>query len=320
MTDLLQTQNLVKTFPVKKNFWGKITQKVFAVNQVNLKVKEGERLGLVGESGCGKSTLGRLIMQLYQPDQGTVFFRGENISQTARFFSRKRPEIQMVFQDPYSSLNPRMPIGKAIAEPIRVHRMVPKKQVYHRVIELLELVGLNRDDYPKFPHQFSGGQRQRVGIARALALEPKLLIADEPVSALDVSIQAQIINLLYELSHKLNLTLIFIAHDLKVVQHISHRIAVMYLGEIMELLPSESLLKAKHPYTELLLSAIPQTDRKKKKTTTKAKVSEPVAHLNYQAGCVFAKRCPLVQNECHQKKPHLKEIASNHSIACHLIS
>lgn len=319
MDNLLEVQNLTKSFPIKGGFWGKTQAYVHAVHRVSLNVKPGEILGLVGESGCGKSTLGRAILKLIEPNEGKIIFEGQDITDFHPKEMRPlRKEMQIIFQDPYASLNPRMTIGSAISEPLMIHKIVPKKQRRDRTVELLETVGLPADSYDKYPHEFSGGQRQRVGIARSLSLEPKLIIADEPVSALDVSIQAQIINLLSDLQKKLGLAMIFIAHDLKVVEHISDRIAVMYLGRIMETFKSENLAQAKHPYTKSLLSAVPIPDPtvKKDRTILKGDVPSPI---NPPSGCVFHTRCPIAEDRCKRDVPKLREIGPNQKAACHLV-
>ncbi len=323
MTDfLLEVRNLSKSFSAKKNFWGKTVAKVRAVNDVSLTLKQGEILGLVGESGCGKSTLGRAILKLIQPDAGRILFEGEDItSYKARQMRPLRRKMQIIFQDPYASLNPRMSVGSAISEPLIIHNLFPKSRLRDRAVELLEMVGLAADDYDKYPHEFSGGQRQRVGIARALSVEPKLIIADEPVSALDVSIQAQIINLLADLQKKLGLSMIFIAHDLKVVEHISDRILVMYLGAVMETFDAAKLMEAKHPYTQSLLSAIPVPDPNFKRQRTLLK-GDPPSPINPPSGCVFHTRCPLAIERCVTEIPLLRELSPQNSSslgACHLI-
>ncbi len=316
---LLEIQNLVKKFPVQKNFFGKPTAFVQAVDHVSLSVQSGEIVGLVGESGCGKSTLGRLILKLVSPDEGHIFFDGKDITSYSSSDMRPlRRQMQIVFQDPYASLNPRMTIGTALKEPLLVHNIVPRKERQNRAAQLLEMVGLDEGAMNKYPHEFSGGQRQRIGIARALSVNPRLLIADEPVAALDVSIQAQIINLLSDLQKKLNLAMIFIAHDLKVVEHISQRIVVMYLGKIMEIFPSCALEKAVHPYTKSLLSAIPVPDPsfKKERIVLKGDVPSPI---NPPSGCVFHTRCPLAVERCRLEVPVLRSITPENEVACHLV-
>lgn len=317
--NILEIKNLSKSFSAKKNFWGKTITSVRAVNDVSLTLQQGEILGLVGESGCGKSTLGRAILKLIQPDSGQILFEGEDI--TRYNVAQMRPlrrKMQIIFQDPYASLNPRMTVGNTISEPLIIHNLLPRNRRRDRAVELLEMVGLASDDYDKYPHEFSGGQRQRVGIARALSVEPKLIIADEPVSALDVSIQAQIINLLADLQKKLGLSMIFIAHDLKVVEHISDRILVMYLGAVMEIFDATKLMEAKHPYTQSLLSAIPVPDPNFKRQRVLLK-GDPPSPVNPPSGCVFHTRCPLAIERCRSEIPPLREISPRHAGACHLI-
>ena len=319
MNYLLDIQNVSKLFPLKGGFWGRTKGHVRAVHRVSLSIKPGEIVGLVGESGCGKSTLGRTILKLLEPTEGKIFFNGADITHLRPKQMRPiRKEMQIIFQDPYASLNPRMTVGSAIAEPLLIHKLVSKNKRDYRVVELLNMVGLDADAFDKYPHEFSGGQRPRVGIARALALNPKLIIADEPVSALDVSIQAQIINLLSDLQKKLGLAMLFIAHDLKVVEHISQRIVVMYLGEVMETFDSKNLANAKHPYTKSLLSAIPIPDpnAKKERIILKGDVPSPI---DPPSGCVFHTRCPVAVDRCRAEIPPLREIAPNQKAACHLV-
>lgn len=319
MENLLMVENLSKSFPIKGGFWGRHKAFVRAVDSVSLNVKPGEVVGLVGESGCGKSTLGRTILKLLSPDAGKIVFDGCDITHLSQKEMRpKRRGLQIIFQDPYASLNPRMTIGSALSEPLLIHNIVPRKDRRRRVEELLEMVGLESEAYDKYPHEFSGGQRQRIGIARALSVMPKLIIADEPVSALDVSIQAQIINLLSDVQKKFGLSMIFIAHDLKVVEHISQRVVVMYLGKIMETFDSRNLELAKHPYTRSLLSAIPIPDPtiKKERLILKGDVPSPI---NPPSGCVFHPRCPLAVDICRTQVPELKTIDENHLAACHLL-
>lgn len=316
---LLQVKNLVKEFPVKKSFWGKPKKMLRAVSDVSLDLREGEVLGLVGESGCGKSTLGRAILRLMSVDGGQIIYRGQDITNYSA--SQMRPlrrEIQVIFQDPFSSLNPRMTVGATIMEPLTIHNIVPKASRYDRAVELLKMVGLDETAMSKYPHEFSGGQRQRIGIARALSVEPKLIIADEAVSALDISIQAQIINLLMDLKDKLKLTMIFIAHDLKVVEHISDRVCVMYLGKIMEVFDAKDLDKAKHPYTRSLVSAIPIPDPavKTERQILKGEIPSPI---DPPSGCVFRTRCPIAEERCAQKVPALRSLSEIHQMACDVV-
>ncbi|OGQ08788.1 MAG: hypothetical protein A3G32_06425 [Deltaproteobacteria bacterium RIFCSPLOWO2_12_FULL_40_28] len=316
---LLEVKNLVKTFPVKGGFFGKTVGEVHALSGVSLFLGKGEIVGLVGESGCGKTTLGRTILKLTEPTDGKIIFHGKNItSYSAEQMRPLRREMQIVFQDPYASLNPRMTIGNAISEPLKVHKIVPRKELKEKVLELLSVVGLKEDAYYKYPHEFSGGQRQRIGIARALSVNPKLVVADEPVSALDVSIQAQIINLLSDLNQQFGLSLLFISHDLKVVRHISHRVMVMYLGRVMEVLDAGDLSEAKHPYTVSLLSAVPVADpkHKRKRIILAGDVPSP---LNPPSGCVFHTRCPMAIERCKTEIPLLREAEKDNQVACHLV-
>ncbi len=292
---------------------------VRAVNDVTLDVKRGETLGLVGESGCGKSTLGRLVLRLDDPTAGEIRFEDIDIAQLKRSeMTAVRKKMQVIFQDPYSSLNPRMTVGQIIAEPMYVHEILPKAQIQPRVAELLQLVGLYPYMALRYPHELSGGQRQRVGIARALAVEPRVIICDEAVSALDVSIQGQVINLLEDLQQKLGLTYLFIAHDLAVVRHISTKVAVMYLGRIVEYASADELFaNPKHPYTKALLAAAPIPDpvieRTRPRTIIKGELPSP---LNPPAGCVFHPRCPLATEECKQAVPAQRELGPGHLVAC----
>ncbi|MBD3264329.1 MAG: dipeptide ABC transporter ATP-binding protein [Candidatus Omnitrophica bacterium] len=304
MEKLLKVENVVKHFPVKKSFRG---DKAFvhALDGVSFEIARGETVGLVGESGCGKSTLARIISGLLGPDSGNVYFEGEDITGFRKKSSKVfRKEIQMIFQDPYASLNPRMKAGDIIGEGLAIHKMYIGKEKQNRVKELLEIVGLNPEFSNRYPHQFSGGQRQRVGIARALSLQPKLIIADEPISALDVSIQAQILNLLTGLQEEFSLAYLFIAHDLRVVKHISDRVIVMYLGEIMEAASCEDIYSHPfHPYTEALLSAIPFVNAEgKKKIILKGDVP---SSIEPPSGCRFHTRCPYAKDICRRVKPPL---------------
>lgn len=315
---LLEAKNLVKNFPVQSGFWGRTKVKVHAVNQVSLSVKAGQTIGLVGESGCGKTTLARLLMRLIDATEGEIFFEGQNLTTLSESQLRPlRKSFQMIFQDPYSSLNPRMNVGQTLLEPLKVHQIGNFEEQENKVFTMLEKVGLSKEDFGKYPHEFSGGQRQRVGIARSLMLAPKLILADEPVSALDVSIQAQIINLLMDLQEEMNLTYIFIAHDLKVVRHISKKIMVMYLGKIVEEIPSDHLAQARHPYTHALLAAVPLPDprRKKEKIILSGDVPSPI---NPPPGCAFHTRCPYAQKRCQQEIPNLTVLQEEHHVACHL--
>lgn len=316
---LLEIKNLKKTFPIRKGIFGKKTGEVIAVDDLSFFIKEGETFGLVGESGCGKSTTGRTLLRLLEPDQGTILFDGKDITNLSLADMRNlRREMQMVFQDPYASLNPRHTVERILEEPLIVHGMKDANERRKRVNELLEIVGLNAFHARRYPHQFSGGQRQRIGIARALILNPKLIIADEPVSALDVSIQSQILNLLQDLQQQFKLTYLFIAHDLAVVRHITDRVGVMYLGCIVEQSPSEKLyLTPKHPYTQALLSAVPlpNINNRKKRIILEGDVPSPA---NPPKGCPFHTRCPKVMNICRTLRPDFKEVEKDHYTACHL--
>jgi oligopeptide transport system ATP-binding protein len=317
-TPLVEVKNLKKYFPKKKGLFGGKQTYVKAVDDVSFTIHKGETLGLVGESGCGKSTTGRMLMKLLDPTEGQIVFEGKEISGLNDNQIRElRKEFQMVFQDPYASLNPRMKVGEIIAEPLIVHGY-PKEEREARVQHLLEVVGLSAYHADRYPHEFSGGQRQRVGIARALAVNPKLIIADEPVSALDVSIQSQILNLLKDLQEEFQLTYLFIAHDLSVVEHISDRVGVMYLGKIVELTDKETLYREPlHPYTKALLSAVPVPNPRLKRDRIILKGDIP-SPSNPPSGCTFHTRCPFAKEECKQKVPKLKEISNGHYVSCHL--
>jgi oligopeptide/dipeptide ABC transporter ATP-binding protein len=320
---LLRVDGLVKHFPIYRGF---IIQRqvgaVHAVDNISFDVRRGETLGLVGESGCGKSTTGRTILQFYRPDAGHVYMEDVDLVGVKGEELRKmRRKMQMIFQDPYASLNPRMTVGEIVAEPLLAHHLADRKEAIEKVGSLLHLVGLNPAYYHRYPHEFSGGQRQRVGVARALSLEPSLIICDEPISALDVSIQAQVVNLLEDLQAQFNLTYIFIAHDLSMVRHISDRVAVMYLGVIMELTDREELYTHPlHPYTQALLSAVPIPDpkmeRKRQRIILQGDVPSPV---NPPSGCRFRTRCPLAAAICADQAPVFREIASGHHVACHMV-
>ncbi|WP_397539999.1 ABC transporter ATP-binding protein [Rummeliibacillus pycnus] len=316
---LLKVNNLKKYFPIRKGVLGKEQGSVKAVDDVSFYVNEGETLGIVGESGCGKSTTGRMIMRLLDPTEGSIEFEGKDLAKLSNVEMRKaRREIQMVFQDPYASLNPRHSIGKILEEPLIVHGIGDAKERKRRVNELLEIVGLSSYHAKRYPHQFSGGQRQRVGIARALMTNPKLIIADEPVSALDVSIQAQVLNLMQDLQKDLKLTYIFIAHDLGVVRHISDRVGVMYLGKIVELAESEQLYRNPlHPYAKALLSAVPvpDPDFTREQILLTGDIPSP---SNPPTGCTFHTRCPFKTEVCASVVPQLVEVEKGHSVACHL--
>jgi len=316
---LLEIRNLKKHFPVGEGFFSRGKGAVKAVDGVNLSINEGETLGLVGESGCGKSTLGRTILRLIEPTSGEINFLGKNLlALSQRELRNTRREMQIIFQDPYASLNPRMRVGDIVGEGLEIHKLAKGKAKRERVMELLHQVGLRIDHYDRYPHEFSGGQRQRIGIARALAVNPKFIVCDEPVSSLDVSIQAQIINLLQELQEKMHLTYLFISHDLRVVEHISHRVAIMYLGKVVEIAKSDTIYRdAKHPYTRALLSAVPIPDmnKKKERVVLEGDVPSPV---NPPPGCTFHPRCSYREAICSQTEPPLDFTPDGHGVACHV--
>lgn len=317
---ILEIQNLRKCFPIKKTFTGKVTQELIAVDDVSFKLKEGETLGIVGESGCGKTTLGRAILKLHQPTSGRIIFEGEDITDYNSAQMREiRKKMQIIFQDPYSSLPPRDTVGGILSEPVEVHNIVPKGQIKDYVLDLMDKCGLRDYYYERYPHEFSGGQRQRICIARALSVNPKLVICDEPVSALDVSIQAQIINLLKQLQQDMNLTYVFISHDLSVVKFISDKIGVMYLGSMVEFGTKEDIFSNPlHPYTKALFSAIPYPDPdvKMNRIILNGDIPSPA---NPPKGCRFHTRCPHAKDICKEVTPEYKDYGNGHCAACHLL-
>lgn len=310
---LIEIQGLTKYFPIKKEW-------LVALDNFNLEIFRGETVGLVGESGCGKSTLGRTLLRLYEPTAGKVLFDQIDIfNLSAREMKRMRQRMQIIFQDPYASLNPRLTVGEIITEALVIHSIGTKTERVKRQNELLEMVGLRTDHANRYPHEFSGGQRQRIGIARALAVNPQFVVCDEPLSALDVSVQAQIVNLLEDLQDKLNLTYLFIAHDLSMVQHIARRVAVMYLGQLVELAPTQELYRNPlHPYTQALLSAIPIPDpieeRKRSRIIMSGELPSP---LHIPSGCIFQSRCPHAKAVCREVRPTWQKVKPDHFVACH---
>jgi len=317
---LLQVKNLKKYFPIKTGVLSRVSDYVHAVDDISFDLKSGETIGLGGESGCGKSTTARVILRLIEPTSGEVIFDEKNVFDlNGKQLQQLRREMQIIFQDPFSSLNPRMTVEAIVGEALSYHKIARRAEKRDRVVYLLERVGLRPEHLKRYPHEFSGGQRQRIGIARALALNPKLIIGDEPVSALDVSIQAQVLNLLMELQEEFNLSYIIIAHDLRVVEHISDRVAVMYLGKIVEMAHSMDLYKNPlHPYTEALLSAIPMPDPKasKKRILLPGDIPSPIEP---PSGCRFHTRCTYRMDECDKIKPAYKEVESGHWVACHMM-
>ena len=319
---LLKVDGLVKHFPITRGIFRKQVGTVKAVDGISFDIKEQETLGLVGESGCGKSTAGRVILQLLQATAGKVFFKEQELTAISKRELRKqRPQMQMIFQDPQDSLNPRMTVGSIISEPLLEHQRLHDKQRQERVEDLLKSVGLDPIVTNRYPHEFSGGQRQRIGIARALALSPDFIVCDEPIAALDVSIQAQVINLLEDLQEEFGLTYLFVSHDLSMIRHIADRVAVMYLGRIVEIASSQELYsRPTHPYTKALLSAVPLHDpvleKKRKRTILSGDVPSPA---DPPSGCHFSTRCPVAEDNCFKIAPEWKEISSSHRVTCHLV-
>jgi len=316
---LLEVNGLKKHFPIRRGLLGRVSGHVYAVDGISFTIGEGETLGLVGESGCGKSTAAKSIMKLIEPTAGEIKLRGARIDQLRPSAMRPyRRELQFVFQDPYSSLNPRLSVGAIVGEPLANYRIAAGSELKDRVTAILAKVGLRADAMERYPHEFSGGQRQRIGIARALAINPRLIICDEPVSALDVSVQAQVVNLLKDLQKEFRLSYLFVAHDLAVVENISHRIAVMYLGKIVELTDRQSLFSAPlHPYTEALLSAVPLPDptAPRRRIILSGDVPSPI---NPPTGCRFHTRCPYAEARCRVEEPAMREVKPGHLVACHL--
>lgn len=318
--ELIKIEKLKKYFPIKSGIISRVSNYVKAVDGIDLSIPEGQTIGLVGESGCGKTTLGKTILKLLEPSDGEIIFENNNITNFSASQMRAfRREMQIVFQDPYGSLNPRMKVESIVSEGLAIHNIFSGNERKEFIRELMNTVGMREDSLSRYPHEFSGGQRQRIAIARALALKPKFIVCDEPISALDVSVQAQIINLFIELQEKFKLTYLFISHDLRVVRHISDKVAVMYLGKIVEISPSKELYKNPlHPYTQILISSVPIADpsRERQKAILKGDVPSPI---NPPSGCSFHPRCPIAEEKCKTVEPELRDVGGDHVVSCHLV-